>query len=181
MEIETITDDAKRALIKILNESLQVEYAFILNYPRLIDIIRHYHEFQDEQLCKDLEKLGKDSSRHLGSVGELIVKLGGEPMWEIQVIGRVADVEKVLAQQLEREKLAKSMYQEAKLVAQRNKAKAKVREILGKFIKVKYEEPEDVVDANDVINTFERIITDEGNHIRLVEDSIATLNALMNK
>ena len=41
--------------------------------------------------------------------------------------------------------------------------------------------PVDVVNINDVISVLNRIIIDEKKHIRLVEDSIATLNMLMNK
>jgi len=41
--------------------------------------------------------------------------------------------------------------------------------------------PLDVVNASDVISTLDRIIFDEQRHIKLVYDSIATLNMLMNK
>jgi len=97
MEVETIKENGKKAIVDLLNKSLQVEYSFILNYPRIIDnlVIIKIH---DEQLIKDLEHVGKESTRHLGSLGQLIVQLGGEPEWQIEVIDRMVDVDRMLVQ-----------------------------------------------------------------------------------
>ncbi len=128
MKIESIKESAKKAIIELLNKQLQVEYAFIINYPRIIDKLIAVDKINDEQLNKDLERLGKDSTRHLGSVGQLIVQLGGEPMWQIEVIDRLVDVDNLLDHQLKKEKVALSLCQEAKRVAERNKVKVKVRD-----------------------------------------------------
>jgi bacterioferritin (cytochrome b1) len=181
MKIESIKESAKKAIIELLNKQLQVEYAFIINYPRIIDKLIAVDKINDEQLNKDLERLGKDSTRHLGSVGQLIVQLGGEPMWQIEVIDRLVDVDNLLDHQLKKEKVALSLCQEAKRVAERNKVKVKVRDFLGRLIRVEDELPYDVLNASDVISTLERMIIDETHHIRLVHDSIATLNMFMNK
>ena len=173
MEVETIKENGKKAIVDLLNKSLQVEYSFILNYPRIIDnlVIIKIH---DEQLIKDLEHVGKESTR-------LIVQLGGEPKWQIEVIDRMVDVDRMLVQQLGKEKLALSLCQQAKHLAEQNRAKVKVKDFFGRLIRMQDELPIDVVNINDVISVLDRIIIDEKKHIRLVEDSIATLNVLMNK
>jgi len=48
-------------------------------------------------------------------------------------------------------------------------------------VRMEDELPLDVVNINDVISILDRIIIDEQHHIKLVHDSIATLNMLMNK
>jgi len=127
MEVETIKESGKKAIVDLLNKSLQVEYSFILNYPRIIDnlVIIKIH---DEQLIKDLEHVGKESTQHLGSLGQLIVQLGGEPRWRIEVIDRMVDVDRMLVQQLDKEKLALSLCQQAKHLAEQNRVKVKVKD-----------------------------------------------------
>jgi bacterioferritin (cytochrome b1) len=181
MKIETIKESGKKAIVEILNKALQVEYTKIVNYPRLIDRIVTVDHIHDEQLNKDLEQVGKDSTRHLGWVGELILKFGGKPIWQIEVIDRLVDAKEMLAHQLEKEKEALSLYQEAKRVAEKNKVKVQVRDFFGRLIRMEDELPYDVVNIDDVFSTLDRIIIDETHHIRLIHDSIATLNMLMNK
>ena len=181
MKIETIKESGKATIVELLNRSMQLEYALILNYPRIIDKLVIVDNINDEQLNKDLERLGKESYQHLGWVNKLITELGGEPVWKINIIDRMVDVDKMLAQQLEKEKLAVSMYQEAKRVTERNRAKVEARDFLGRLIRMEDELPMDVVNINDVLGTLERIITDEQNHVKLVHNSLATLNMLMNK
>ena len=106
----------------------------ILNYPRLIDKLTIVDGINDEQLFQDLKHVGKDSSRHLGSVGKLIEQLDGETLRRVEVIDRLIDAEKMLVQQLEKGKLALSMYQEARRIAERNKVKVNVRDFLGRLI-----------------------------------------------
>ena len=180
MEVETIKENGKKAIADLLNKSLQVEYSFILNYPRIIDnlVIIKIH---DEQLIKDLEYVGKESVWHFGWVGQLIVQLGGESQWGIEVIDRMVDVDRMLVQQLDKEKLALLLFQQAKHLAEQNRVKVKVKDFFGRLIRMQDELPVDVVNINDVISVLDHIIIDEKKHIRLVEDSIATLNMLMNK
>jgi bacterioferritin (cytochrome b1) len=181
VEIETITDDAKIAISGILNRSLLVEYDFILNYPRIIDRLVNYDDIHDEQLIGDLDRLGKESMKHFNDSIKLIEKLGGEPKWKLGAIERLEDAEKLLTLQLEKEHIAASLYKEAKLVATRNKKKIKVQDFFGRLIRMREELAEDVVSVDDIIEIFDRGIIDENRHIRLVKDSLATLNMLMNK
>ncbi len=181
MEIETIKEDAKKALIGLLNRSLQVEYVFIINYPRLIDKLVNYDNIRDEQLTKDIETLGKDSMRHFGDISNLVERLGGKPVWSMDVIARLEDVEELLVKQLKREKAVLSMFEDAKSMVLANKAKVRVREFFGKVIRVRGGLSEDIVTVDDVIGVLDREMWDEKKHIRLVEDSIATFRALIKR
>ena len=176
MEVETIKENGKKTIVGLLNQSLQVEYAMILNYPRLIDKLVIVDHINDEQLNKDLERLGKESMNHAGWVGQLIAQLGDKPEWVIDVIDRMVDVDKMLALQLEKEKAALLLYKEARRVAEKNKFTVQVRDFLGRLIRMEDELPIDVVNVNDIFGTLDRIIIDEQHHIKLVHDSIATLN-----
>ena len=180
-EVDTIRDSAKEAIVDLLNKSLQVEYGMILNYPRIIDKIVAIDEIHDEQISSDLEYLGKSSVQHVGLIGQLILELGGEPAWRIDTIDRMVDVGSMLVQQLAKEKAAQSVYQEARRIAEKNQGKTKVRDFLGKFTRMRDEADDDVVKASDVISVLERLASEEQTHIRLAEDTIATLNMLTGK
>jgi len=182
MEIETLSDDGKKALVDLLNKSIQVEYGMILNYPRVIDYLVNYEKIDDEMLNTDIEKVGTDSSRHLGWVVEIIHKIGGEPVWQMNTIDRLIDAPKMLTRQLEKEQTALEMYQEAVRLVHRHTVKVKVSDISGKFLRTnKQGLQEEVIDINELVERLERIAIDERNHVKLVHDSIATLDYLMNK
>ena len=178
-EVVTITDEAKIAIGGLLNQALLVEYGFILNYPRIIDRLVMYDKIEDEQLVADIERLGKESLRHFSDAVKLIEKLGGEPMWQLGIVERLDDVEKLLAQQLVREKKALELYQHAKLVATKNTKKIKAQDFFGRLIKMERELPQDVVDIDEITRLLEREIIDESRHIVIVKNSIATLDMLM--
>ena len=42
MEIVSITDEAKEAIVELCNKSVTLEYDMIVNYPRIIDHIRNF-------------------------------------------------------------------------------------------------------------------------------------------
>jgi len=180
-EVDTIRDSAKKAIVDLLNKSLQFEYAFIINYPRIIDKLVAMDEIHDEQVTRDLEYLGKSSVQHVGWVGQLILELGGKPAWRIDTIDRMVDVGSMLVQQLAKEKAAQSVYQEARRIAEKNQVKTKVRDVLGEFTKMRDEADDDVIRASDVISVLERLASEEQTHIRLAEDTIATLKMLTGK
>lgn len=181
IEIKTVNKDTQKALAKLFNDIIQVEYSMILNYPRMIDRLIMLDGIDDEQLNHDLERLGKDSTRHMGRLGEMIIQLGGKPVWEMEIVDRLVDVEKALKEQLSREKAARLLYLEAKHVIERNTEKVTVRDLFGRFVKMEDSLPIDVVDIIDILDHVERLIIDERDHIKIVEDSIATLEMLMNK
>lgn len=182
MEIETISEDGKKALVGLLNKSIQVEYSFILNYPRMMDYFINYEKFNDEIFLSDLEKLGKDSSIHLGWIVDIIKKLGGEPAWQINTIERSINALEMGNQQLEKEKMALEFFKEAIRLVRRNMVKTKVIDSFGKFIRTnKNGRDEEVVEAGEVINSLERMAIDENNHIKKVHDMLATVVYFKNK
>ena len=64
----------------------------------------------------------------------------------------------------------------------KNKTRAKGREFFDKFTrKMKGELEEDIVSADEIISTLDRLILDEEHHATVVEDSIATLKMFMEK
>ena len=53
-ETDRITENAKRTMVDLLNRTIQLEYAYIINYPRLIDQIVAIEEVPDQQIAADL-------------------------------------------------------------------------------------------------------------------------------
>ena len=180
MDIETITDEAKVAITGIINRAMIAEYNFILSYPRIIDRLTNYDNIQDGKIIQDLDRLGKESLRHFNEAIKIIERLGGEPLWKLDTIERLDDVEKLLALQLKKEEAALSFYKEARLVASRNKETVKGQDFFGRLIRMRNELAEDIVTADEIFGLLDRVIIDENQHIRLVKDSIATLSMLMN-
>lgn len=178
-DVVTITDEAKIAIGGLLNEGLLIEYSFILNYPRIIDRLVMYDKIEDEQLVADIDRLGRESLKHFNDAVKLIEKLGGEPMWQLGVVERLDDVEKLLAQQLEKEKEVLELYKHAKLVATKSTRKIKAQDFFGRLIRLERELPQDVVEVDEITRLLDRQIIDESNHIKMVKDSIATLDMLM--
>ena len=179
-EIITITDFAKKAVAKLCNESVVVEYDMILNYPRIIDHIVNFEKIKDDQLVNDIDKLGKDSLGHYGIMDRMIRSLGSEIAWLPNTLPRLVGVDYVLEQQLEKEKAARDLYTEARKIAMANKTTVKVGGIFNIF-RGKDMSEEDVVSYEQVIHDLDRLISDETRHIRVVEDSLATHKALMSK
>ena len=179
MQIETISEDAKKPLIHLLNRLLQVEYDLLFNYPRMIDKLVNIDGIHDELIISTLEVMGKESLRHFDEVDKLIRKLGGETIWRINVLDGLVDVGEILVQQLDKENWAVSWYKEAKKVAEQNKVK--VRGFIGRPVVSSDELPEDFVNVNDIISMLERQILDEERHQRLVRGLIDKLSMLKNK
>lgn len=170
-EVDRITDSGKRAIADLLNKSLQVEYGMLLNYPRILDQIVRIDEITDKLIPGNLEMLGKESLKHAGMIGQLVVQLGGEPQWDIKVIDRMIDIGSMLVQQLGKEKAVLLLYQQAKLVAQQNQVKAKG--FLSGLIKWGDGESRDVAKRSDTISTLSGLINDETRHIQVVKNMIA--------
>ena len=172
-EVDRITESGKKAIANLLNQSLSVEYGLILNYPRILDQLTNIDRVPDEQFTRDFERLGKESYKHSGLVIQLIVQLGGEPQWGVEVIDRMIDVGNMLALQLEKEKSALSIYQQAKLIAQQNQAKGKG--VLGRLMTWGGEESREFVSRSTVINILNRLTNDEMGHMKLAERLILEL------
>jgi len=166
-EVDRITESGKKAIANLLNQAWQVEYGLILNYPRILDQLINIDQVPDEQFTWDFERLGKESYTHAGLVIQLITQLGGEPQWGVEITDRMIDVGGMLALQLEKEKSALSIYQQAKLVAQQNQAKGKG--FLGRLVTWGDEESREFVSRSTVINILNRLTNDEMGHIKLAE------------
>ena len=177
-EIVTITDQAKKAISELCNESVVTEYDMILNYPRIIDHIVNFEKIKDEQLTRDIEKLGRESLRHFGIIDGMIRSLGAEAVWLPSTLPRLVGVTSVLEGQLEKEKIVRDLYTEARKIAIANKTTVKVGGVFNLF-RAKDISEEDIIPFEQIISNLDRLILDEMRHIKIVEDSIATHKALM--
>jgi len=173
--VDRITEDGKKAIVSLLNKSIELEYAFIFNYPRLIDQLVNIEPITQESVAKKLELLGKESVQHAGWIMRLIENLGGEPQLPFEVIERMPDIPSLLLKQLDKEKLVRSLFQQAKLVVEQNQAKG----ILAK-IKTMGAPPQDMAkEKSSTIRILERLEIDEGRRIGLVQNIISELNLPM--
>jgi len=178
--IITITDQAKKAIAELCNESVVTEYDMILNYPRIIDHIVNVEKIKDDQLVKDIDKLGKESLGHFGIVDGMIRGLGAEMVWLTSTLPRLVDVTNVLEKQLEKEKIARDLYTEARKITMANKTTVKVGGVFNLF-RAKDISEKDIISFEQIIRNLERLVLDETRHIRIVEDAIATYKALLSK
>ncbi len=182
MEIITITDQAKRAISEIINESVVAEYSMILNYPRIIDHCINFERITDEQLLKDIDKLGRDSLNHFSVTDRIVGTLGSTIDWEPSTLPRLVGVPEMLEVQLENEKAARDFYKEARKIAAVNRATRKTGGFFSTFKQYKKNLPdENLVYYNLLIKDIDRLILDEERHIRIVEDSLATVKSLLRK
>jgi len=180
MEIVTITNEAKKSIAKLCNETVVVEYDMILNYPRIIDHIINFEKIEDEQLIKDLDRLGKDSLGHFTKMDQMIRNLGDDMVWLTSTLPRLVGVLDILDKQLGKEKAARDLYKEAKKIAINNKITVKV----GGFFNVlrgKDISAQNITPFEQIINDLDCLILDEERHITVVENSIATFKALVSK
>jgi len=85
------------------------------------------------------------------------------------------NINDMLTQQLEKEKQALSIYQQAKRVAQQNQAKSKG--FLGRlFAGVVGESTQELISRSAVISVLNRLSNDEMGHIKLVDQLILESN-----
>ncbi|MEE8473439.1 MAG: ferritin-like domain-containing protein [Dehalococcoidia bacterium] len=174
-EADSITEEGKRAIVDLINKSvLQVEYSFIVNYPRIIDHFTNVYRVFVESFRPNLEKLGKDSLRHQNLAMEIIRQLGGKPTWSIDDIDRMNDVRRMLSDQLEREKTALSAYLEARDIAKQ----AQVKGLKGMMLiirSVRHRRGDNEASRSNMISMFEKLARDEVGHIRLLEGIMSEL------
>ena len=173
-EVDRITEDGKKAIVGLLNESVKTEYSHIVNYPRFIDHLINIDRIPSESIPPSLEHLGKDSVRHFGLTFQLIKQLGDEPQWEIVVVARMPDPRYEISKQMEKEKLSLSLWQQAKSVAEQSQVKGlggilwSIRTLRGLL--------DEAVGRNDVIRILGEMAKDEEHHIMLLQDAISALN-----
>lgn len=180
MEIVTITDKAKKTIAELCNESVVVEYDLILNYPRIIDHIVNFEKIKDEQLIKDIDRLGSESLGHFSTIDRIIRNLGGTPVWLTGTLPRVVDVADILERQLGKEEAVRDLYKEAKKVAMNSRTTIKVGGFWDRLKGIDISE-RNIISYQQLVNDLDRLILDEERHIRLAKDSIATFKALAGK
>ncbi len=173
--VDRITEDGKKAIVNLLNKSIEIEYTFIFNYPRLIDQLVNIEPLTQERVAQKLELLGKESVQHAGWIMRLIENLGGEPQLPVEVIDRMTDIPSLLLKQLDKEKLVQSLFQQTKLVAEQNQAKG----ILAKMKTMEIGARDMVEERSRTIRILERLEIDEGRHIKLAQSIISELNLPM--
>ena len=172
-EIDRITEEGKRAVVDLLNKSLQVEYGMILNYPRILDQITNIDKSQSEEFTVNVERLGKDSFRHATVVAKLIEDLGGKPDFETVVIDRMIDIHSMLVEQLGKEKLVMSIYQDAKRIARTNQVQAKG--FFGRLLSGR-EESGGEISRSRVMEILTGLENDEWSHIKRIENALIQMN-----
>lgn len=173
--VDRITEDGKKAIVSLLNKSIELEYTFIFNYPRLIDQLVNIEPLTQEMVAKKLELWGKESVQHAGWIMRLIDNLGGESQLPFEVIDRMTDIPSLLLKQLDKEKLVQSLFQQAKLVAEQNQSKG----ILAKMKTMEGGVRDMVEERSRTIRVLERLEIDEGRHIKLVQSIFSELNLPM--
>ncbi len=179
-ETLTITDQAKRAITAVFNESVVAEYSMILNYPRIIDHIVNFEKITDAQLIGDINKLGTDSLHHFGVTDKIIGNLGSQIVWAPSTLPRLVGVPDMLETQLKNEKAARAFYIEARKIAAVNKVTRKSGGFFSAFTQRNIPE-ENIVQYDLLIRDIDRLILDEERHIRIVEDSLVTIKSLLSK
>ena len=172
-KVDRVTEGGKKAIVDLLNKSIQVEYGMILNYPRVLDQIINIDTTQSEEFINNVERLGKDSFRHATIVSKLIEELGGEPEFEVVVIDRMIDIHSMLVEQLAKEKLAMSIYKEAKMIAQNSQAEAKG--LFGRQFSIR-EVPRIYTSRSKLIEILAGLEADEASHIKRVENALIQMN-----
>ena len=170
---DKITQGGKILILGLLQQVMLVEYGMILNYPRILDQITNIGKSQPQEFIENIERLGKDSFRHSTVVMTLIEDLGGKPDFSGIVIDRMIDVSSMLVEQLGKEKLAMSMYKEAKLVPQNNQVRS--RGFLGKLLDNTTKERQ-WISRNRVIQILEGLESDEFSHIKRTEMALLQIN-----
>jgi bacterioferritin (cytochrome b1) len=174
-EADSITEDGKRAIVDLINRSvLQVEYSFIVNYPRIIDHFTNVYQVFVESFRPNQEKLGKDSLRHQNLAMEIIRLLGGKPTWAIADMDRMNDVRRMLSDQLDGEKAALSAYLEARDIAEQNQVKG-LKGMMLIIGSAGHPREDNEKSRSSMISMFEKLARDEVGHIRLLEAIMAEL------
>ena len=99
-------DPINYKLVELLNQTVKLEYALIIHYPRIASAIR------DPEAKKLAQSLGTASIAHLDTVIDTLTKLGGTPRWSFESFPNELNLRKVFQIQLEKEKLALRLHQQ---------------------------------------------------------------------
>ena len=176
---DRIDEEGKRQVISLLNEVIQIEYGFILNYPRIIDQMTLIEEIPDTQLPKEMHRLGTDSCEHSGQATEMIVKLGGSVAFSVEVIPRMIDIHEFLVQQIEKEGAAESVYTRAKRLAEQHAVNS--GGLFGSLRALTGAGGENLIGRSELIQRLDRMASQEKVHARIAEDLLAVYDSSRQK
>jgi rubrerythrin len=93
--------------LELLGRALQIEYSMIVQYPQFAERI------SDEEIKRQVIALGVASTKHADVVSQAITKLGGTPEWSFEFVDRNTDLLDIFTRQLEKERLALELHQQA--------------------------------------------------------------------
>ena len=98
--------------LELLSQALQIEYSMIVQYPQFAERIL------DEEIKRQVIGLGVASTKHADVVSQSIIKLGGTPEWSFEFVDRDTDLLDIFTRQLEKERLALELHQQAASILQ---------------------------------------------------------------
>jgi rubrerythrin len=100
-----ISRETIQKLVKLLNQSLRIEYNFVIHYPRIAQLVR------DEETKKLILGLCNASVHHADVVANIITHLGGKPDWSFDLFPEGMGPSEIFQIQLEKEKQALQLHQ----------------------------------------------------------------------
>ena len=100
-----ISRETVQKLVKLLNQSLRIEYNFVIHYPRIAQLVR------DEETKKLILDLCNASVHHADVVANIITHLGGKPDWSFDLFPEGMGPLEIFQIQLEKEKQALQLHQ----------------------------------------------------------------------
>ena len=128
----------------------------------------------DDPCVVVLERLGKESVRHVNIVMQLITQLDGEPHLVVEPVERMSDIFGMCQKQMEKEKENLLLFQQAEAVAQKNQMKT-LKGILDENIDMIRNRPSDTVKRSQVLQLLKRLEKDESRHMQLLDTVISDL------
>ena len=165
------SESVKKTIVGLLNRVLKVEYTMIMNYPRIIDDLTTVNPNLDEGVSKRLRRLGEDSVRHANQVMHIIDELGGNPQSDIKISSKITDINRFFEGQMEKEKAALSLFQQAKSIIEPSQAKG----IWGKLKATASPLPIDKEERSEIIRVLDQLAEDEKMHIMLLQNVFSAL------
>ncbi|MCJ7588629.1 MAG: ferritin-like domain-containing protein [Candidatus Aminicenantes bacterium] len=90
----------KAKILELLNTTLEVEYSFIVHYPRLASSI------PDQKIRKLVKSLGEVSVEHANIVADAVSGLGGKLHWGFEPFPEEISLTEIFHRQIDKEKEA---------------------------------------------------------------------------
>ncbi len=106
-EEEKVSRETLQKILDLLNQSLRIEYNFVIHYPRVAQTIR------DEETRKLILDLCNASVHHADVIASIITDLGGAPQWSFDLFPEEKDTLELFRIQLEKEKQALQLHENA--------------------------------------------------------------------